>query len=50
MVVNDTKIYQNMKKSLKKIREKKEKKRLFVIIRNYFHLENLIFFKVRPDK
>ena len=47
MVVIDTKIYQKMKnKSCLSIEKniKNKKKRLIIIIRNYFHLENFHVF------
>ena len=44
-VVNDTKIYQKMKsKSWLSMEKKHYKMRKNVLIRNYFHLENLFFF------
>ena len=47
MVVNDTKIYQKMKTESWLSIEKNiyhEKKHLIITIRNYFHLENLVYY------
>ena len=45
MVVSNTKIYQKMKnKSWLSIEKILIKKCLIIIIRNYFHLENLVYY------
>ena len=45
MVVNNTKIYQKMKnKSWLSTEKILIKKCLIIIIRNYFHLENLVYY------
>ena len=48
MVMNDTRIYQKMKKMLVKCRKmislSNEKKHLIIIIRNYFSFRKFVFF------
>ena len=48
MVMNNTKIYQNMKNRNWLSTEKniKREKTCYYNIRNYFHFENLVFFRV----
>ena len=46
MVVNDSKISQKMKKKAGPVQKKMledEKKRVIIIIRNYFHFQKLVF-------